>query len=141
MGIDLRTVLDTGAVVSAVLLPRSVPRRAFDRAAACGKILVSLATLGELDDVLRRSKFDKYIGQAKRLEFFAAFARKAEMVEVAEVVRECRDPKDDKFLELEVSGGASHIISGDGDLLALHPFRSIAIVTPHDFLAFVQSMP
>ena len=33
-----------------------------------------------------------------------------------------------------VSGGATHIISGDNDLLALHPFRGVAIVSPQDFL-------
>jgi predicted nucleic acid-binding protein len=40
----------------------------------------------------------------------------------------------DKFLELAVSGGATHIISGDDDLLVLHPFRGIAVVTPQAFL-------
>ena len=47
----------------------------------------------------------------------------------------CRDPKDDKFLELALSGAATHLISGDDDLLALHPFRGVAILSPHDFIA------
>ena len=59
----------------------------------------------------------------------------SELVEITEVVNACRDPKDDKFLELAVSGRATHIISGDDDLLALHPFRGIAILTPQDFVA------
>lgn len=46
----------------------------------------------------------------------------------------CRDPKDDKFLELAVSGRATHIISGDTDLLTLNPFRGIAILPPRAFL-------
>ena len=132
---DLRTVIDTGVVVSAVLLPRSVPRQAFDLAAARGPLLVSDKTIVELDDVLRRPKFDKYVSETQRLEFLAALLREAEVVEVVDVVTECRDPKDNKFLELALSGKGSHIVTGDSDLLVLHPFRGIAIVSPQSFLA------
>ena len=58
----------------------------------------------------------------------------AEQVEVTETITDCRDAKDNKFLELAVSGKATHILSGDGDLLALHSFRGIAVVTPQAFL-------
>lgn len=37
---------------------------------------------------------------------------------------------DDKFLELAVNGKATHLISGDPDLLTLHPFHGIEIVEP-----------
>ena len=131
---EIRTVIDTGVAVSAVLLPRSVPRRAFDVAAERGKLLVSEVVIAELDDVLRRPKFNKYVPEEKRLEFLAALVQKAEQVVISENVTACRDPKDDKFLELAVSGKASHILSGDGDLLALHPFRGTAIVSPQAFL-------
>ncbi len=132
---DARTVIDTGVVVSAVLLPHSVPRQAFDTAVARGRILVSEATVAELDEVLRRPKFNKYVPEEKRLEFLAALVQQAEQVEVTEVITACRDAKDNKFLELAVSGGASHLLSSDGDLLALHPFRGIAVVAPQEFLA------
>ena len=49
-------------------------------------------------------------------------------------VGECRDPSDNKLLELAVSGAAVCIVSGDQDLLVLHPFRGISIVTPRGFL-------
>jgi predicted nucleic acid-binding protein len=68
------------------------------------------------------------------LEFLAALIREAELVEVTEVMTEGRDPKDNKFLALAVSGKATCIISGDDDLLVLHPFRSIPVVTPQTFL-------
>lgn len=136
---DIRAVFDTGVVVSAVLLPRSVPRQAFDVAAEKGRLLVSQASVAELDEVLRRPKFDKYARKVKRLEFLAALVRDAELVEIVDDIMECRDPKDDKFLSLGVSGKASHIVSGDADLLVMHPFRGIDILTPHDFLTFVQA--
>jgi uncharacterized protein len=58
----------------------------------------------------------------------------AELVAITERIAACRDPKDDKFLELAVSGKAEVIVSGDGDLLDLNPFRSIPIVTPATFV-------
>ena len=133
-----RIVIDTGVVVSAVLLPRSVPRQAFDTAVARGKLLVSEATVAELDEVLRRPKFNKYVPEEKRLEFLAALVRTAEQVEVTAVITACRDAKDNKFLELAVSGRASHLLSGDDDLLTLHPFLGIAVVAPQAFLAALQ---
>jgi predicted nucleic acid-binding protein len=49
----------------------------------------------------------------------------------------CHDLPDDNFLELAVNGHADLIVSGDGDLLALNPFRQVPIVTP---AAFVQGV-
>jgi putative PIN family toxin of toxin-antitoxin system len=135
---ETRTVIDTGVAVSALLLPHSVPRQAFDAAAARGKLLVSEATVAELDEVLRRPKFNKYVPDEKRLEFLAALVQMAVLIEVTDVITACRDAKDNKFLELAVSGGASHIVSGDGDLLALNPFRGIAVVSPQSFLATIH---
>ena len=68
------------------------------------------------------------------MEFLATVVRESELVEETAAVSVCRDPKDDKFLELALSGAATHIISGDDDLLSLHPFRGIAILSPHDFV-------
>lgn len=131
---DLRVVFDTSVIVSAVLLPRSIPRRAFDQAQDEGKVLISEGTVDELNTVLRRDRFERYVTAVQRLEFLAELVEKAEWVHVTEVVFECRDPKDNKFLELAVSGRATHLISGDKDLLILHPFRGIQIVTPQVFL-------
>ena len=43
-------------------------------------------------------------------------------------IQACRDPKDDKFLELAVNGSAEVIVTGDKDLLVLDPFRGISII-------------
>jgi putative PIN family toxin of toxin-antitoxin system len=130
----VRFVFDTNVVVSALMLLESPPRRAFDAARQHGQLLVSEATLEELDDVLRRPKLAGYVSEDQRLEFLAAYIRDAEDVVVTIRLRECRDPKDDKFLELAIAGKASHIISGDQDLLMLSPFHDIVILTPVDFL-------
>ena len=131
---ERRIVLDTGVIVSAVLLPRSIPRRAFDKALAEAKVLVSEQTLSELNEVLQRSKFQRYVSQQDRLAFLAAMLQAAEAIPVVDVVTDCRDPKDNKFLELALSGAATHLVSGDADLLSLHPFRGIEVITSRAFL-------
>ncbi len=134
----MRTVIDTGVVVSAVLLPRSVPRQAVDAAVTRGKLLVSEATVAELDEVLRRPKFDRYVSAEERLEFLAALVQAAEKVEVTALITDCRDRDDNKFLELAVSGLASQVVTGDVDLLVLHPFQGIAILTPQALLTILS---
>jgi hypothetical protein len=129
-----RLVFDTNACVSAALLKRSVTRRAFDKALDEGELLVSIETIDELNEVLGRADFAKYVTEDERLEFLAVLLREAKLIEVAEHVGECRDPRDNKFLELAISGQADCIVSGDQDLLVLHPFRGISIVTPRNFL-------
>ena len=92
----------------------------------------------ELNDVLRREKFNKYITEAERLQFLATLLKEGVLIEITETVTDCRDPKDNKFLELAVSGKAACIISSDQDLLTLHPFREIAILTPAQFMEQVE---
>jgi putative PIN family toxin of toxin-antitoxin system len=132
---ESRFVFDTNAVVSAVLLPGSVSRRALELATSRGKLLLSPPTFEELEEVLRRRRFDKYLTEGQRLRFLAALVRKSVEINVTEVVTECRDPKDNKFLELAICGKANCLVSGDQDLLVLHPFRGIPILTPEAFLS------
>jgi uncharacterized protein len=121
----------------ALLLPRSLPREAFDAAQTHGTILISRATIEELSEVLGRPRFDKYLHLAERMQFLAKLVAEAKFIEVVESVNDCRDPRDNKFLELAVSGHAAYIISGDADLLVLTPYRGISIVDPQAFLTLV----
>jgi putative PIN family toxin of toxin-antitoxin system len=130
-----RVVVDTNALIGRLLLPASVPARAVHRAIAEGQLLASDATIMELAEILARPKFDPYVTIAERQEFLRLFGRIAERVPIVHLVRACRDPKDDKFLELAVNGEAQLIITGDADLLVLHPFRGIDIVTPAGYVA------
>lgn len=128
------TVLDTGVVVSATLARHSIPRQAVDRAFDLGPVLASVETMAELNEALRRPKFDRYVSEPERLIFLDSYARRVTYVEPHETITACRDPKDNQFLALAVSGNATFIVSGDSDLLVLSPFRNVVIVTPSDFL-------
>ena len=129
-----RYVFDTNVLVSALLFRASKPASAFGRALESGTILTSAACLSELNDVLSRAKFSRYVDPDERRRFLGAFIREAHLVEIRESVEACRDPKDDQVLELAVNGRAGAIITGDADLLALNPFRGIPILTPAEFL-------
>jgi hypothetical protein len=137
MTADLRVVFDTNVVISAMLLPLSVPRRALDRAMREGRLLISAATITELDEVIHLPRFDKYLSEEERIEFLTTLVHEADLVNVGETVTACRDSRDNKFLELAVSGRATHIVTGDSDLLVLHPFRGIIVVSPTSFVALV----
>jgi len=117
-----------------MLFEGSMPSRVFDIALKHGDILFSSSTIAELKDVLSRNKFDPYISYEERQQFFAGFIINAVPVEINETISECRDPKDNMFLELAVAGNANFIITGDEHLLELDPFRNIRIITPDSFL-------
>lgn len=130
-----RVILDTNVLIGRLLIPRSVTGRAVSCLLQHTQPLVCEATLGELAQTLERDKFNPYVSLADRQEFFRLFARVAEWVPVTTTVRNCRDPTDDKFLELAVDGRATIIVTGDKDLLNLSPFRTVAIIPPADVLA------
>jgi predicted nucleic acid-binding protein len=54
--------------------------------------------------------------------------------ELGEVQGCCRDAKDEWVLALALAANAEVIVSSDRDLLVLHPWRGIAILTPVQFL-------
>ncbi|MBM3303287.1 MAG: putative toxin-antitoxin system toxin component, PIN family [Deltaproteobacteria bacterium] len=136
-----RYVFDTNTLVSALLFEGSKPGQAFFQALQRGEILVSASTLEELVEVLQREKFERYVTASEREEFVEAFVERATFIEPTEEVRICRDDKDDKFLELAVTGGAECIVTGDNDLLSLSPYRGIAIMTAAEFFEAIAGEP
>lgn len=102
-------------------------------------VLMSQELADELNDVLSRAGFDRYTDRENREEFLQDLVRQAESVEITVPVRACRDPNDDKILELATNGDADYIVTGDDDLLVMNPFRNIAIITPAEFLAIASA--
>ncbi|MBN8708785.1 MAG: putative toxin-antitoxin system toxin component, PIN family [Verrucomicrobia bacterium 61-8] len=129
-----RWVVDTNVLIGRLLAPDSTAARAVQKALSSGDLLVSDATLQELAEVLTRPKFDKYLSAQERREFFQLLSRVAIRIEILRSIKACRDPKDDKFLELAVNGKADAVITGDEDLLIQHPFLGIPILSPRTFL-------
>ena len=129
-----RIVADTNLLISRLLLPQSVPAQAVRKAVDEGQVLVSDATLAELAEVLSRPKFDPYISLADRQEFIRVLNRIAERVIVTAPIQACRDPKEDKFIEVALHGQAKVILTGNLDLLALDTFPGVDIISPRGHL-------
>ena len=129
-----RAVVDTGVLISRILLPKSVPGQVVSKVVRYGRLLASTATMEELADVLARPKFDPYLTVAERQRFLRLVGRVAERVPIIHRIEACRDAKDDKFLELAINGNAAVVVTGDDDLLVLNPFRDVPILTPAEYL-------
>lgn len=131
---ERRFLLDTNVIASAAILQRSVPRHTLEKALDLGKPLMSGPILEERVEILGRARFDRYASRERRDRFLATLIEKAVFPGIRDSFRVCRDPKDDKFLDLAVAGNADCIITGDADLLILDLFHGIPIVTPRRFL-------
>ncbi len=136
----LRIVIDTNVVISALCFPGSTPRIAFDLAREKSEILCSEECFSEIKFVLNRKKFDQYIDKELRAEFLNKYKEILLFIEIITKIKECRDHRDDKFLQLALDGNAEIIISGDKDLLELDPFRGIRILDPVGFLEMMGSL-
>ena len=127
-------VLDASTVVGAALRADSVPERA-PLLAAGGSIALSAVVDAEIADVLNRPRFARAIARDRRMLILDVIRRSATWFEPATSIRECRDPDDDMYLDLARASRADVVVSSDGDLLALHPWRSVAMLRPADHLA------
>lgn len=116
-------------------MSNSVSKKALDLAFKNCSVFYSKETLIEFESVFLRSKFDKYVSKESRIEAISFYAKLGFPVEVHATFQICRDPKDDKFLQLVFDGKVEYLIPGDQDLLELNPFYSTLILSPSEFLA------
>ncbi len=129
----MRVVVDTNVFVSAALKDKSLPALAVHLVEQRGTLLKSVATERQLFEVLSRPYLAPLIAPITR-DWLARLMAAAEAITIAERITACRDPTDDKFLELAINGHADFLVSGDADLLALNPFRGIPVVQPASFV-------
>ncbi|PZV18338.1 MAG: putative toxin-antitoxin system toxin component, PIN family [Pseudanabaena sp.] len=129
----MRLVIDTNVLISAILSPESISAKVLNWGENNGFILYSTATLNEVLSVLGRSKFSKYIDHDD-IDGLSIRIKTAWLwIEIVNQVQFCRDPKDDKFIDLALNGNASHLITGDNDLLVLNPIENTSIINPRNF--------
>ena len=130
-------VLDASIFVSAALKADSLPERALLRAVdAPNHLILSQEVVDEYREVIFRPKFDRFASVERRRRILDIVVFAAERIEPSESIRECRDPKDDKYLALAVAGRADVVVSGDvRHLPSMNPWRGIPILSPAGFLA------
>ena len=134
-------VFDASAVVSAALREDSVPERALLRAEAADVFALPAAVDAEIAAVLGRPRFATAISEARRARILHTLRGEAVWFSLSERVTDCRDAKDNMYLELALASGADVIVSGDNDLLVLHPWRGVRILRPAEYLAEAGEAP
>ena len=135
----MRVVFDASSIVSASLRPDSIPDRALTHALAHCELCTSAEHLAELEEVFRRKRFNSYVDLDSRLLLLEVIRARAVVYVVPESVwsgvrGSCRDGEDDFLLALAMAAEADVIVSSDRDLLVMHPWRGVRIVTPAEFL-------
>ena len=111
-----------------------MPERALLLARSHDTVCLSPAVGGEIRQVLQRPKFRRYIPEISRQRILDILGAAALMLDPTERVSDCRDVKDNKYLELGLAAAASIIVSSDEDLLVLDPWRGIRILRPADYV-------
>ena len=129
----MRAVVDTNVLVSALILPHgSVGPVLLRLRQGEYTLLYAQSLLEELVDVLNRPRIrHKYgLSQEDIQSVVGLIILRGEAVIPERRIAACRDPRDDKFLEVAVAGRADVIVSSDQDLLALHPCENIRGIPP-----------
>jgi len=130
-------VLDTNVIVSAMLDVASSSGRALAAALSVGDLPFSEATWHELVATTTRRKFDRYLRADQRRKFLDIL-QPAAFVQIASKVSVCRDPSDDKILDVALAVLAKFVVTGDDDLLTMGALGDIAIVTPRTYVELAR---
>ena len=134
MSPNKKFIIDTNILISGLLIKSSVSFKAIEKARDKGLLIFSEATFREFELVLFRKKFDRYLTEEERLQIIGKMYIEGVFEKVTTNLTISRDPKDDMFLNLAIDSKAFCIVTGDKDLLVLHPFEDIPILSPTDFL-------
>jgi hypothetical protein len=132
-------VFDASSLVGALLKAESVPERALLLARTRATLCLSPEVEAEIRAVFSRPKFAPHLAQGRGERILALLTATAASFKPAQPVSDCRDSKDNKYLELALAAAAEFIVSSDDDLLALDPWRGIRIVTPAEFVRQVEA--
>lgn len=97
-------------------------------------LLYSQQLIDEFIEVAQRAKFKKYFTAKDLQTLLLAISRRAQFIDVSSIVEVCRDPKDNFLLALAKDGKASHLLTGDKDLLVLNKFGKTKILTLTEYL-------
>jgi len=132
------TLLDTNVLISGIFW-RGAPRQLIHIARkGLIRVVICQALLDELEDVLTRTSKPFCLSQDEAHEVIKDVLTYAKLVEPLGSVSICRDPKDNVVLTCALGGKAKYIVTGDPDLLDLHEFKGVKVVTVRDFLTMIE---
>jgi uncharacterized protein len=126
-------ILDTNTFVSGIIFKGDLLRRLVNFSVDEYRLVFSNETWDELAEVFQREKFEENLPLGTRLSVLAYLATRVTVINPTSIITDCRDPKDNKFLALALDAKVETIVSGDGDLKTLDPWRGIRILSPEAF--------
>ncbi len=129
----LAVVVDTNVWISAALSRNGPPARLVRHVLAHGAPVFSVQTFAELQTRVWKPKFDRYLSMEVRRRLLHDLNAAALWVQPPPdmvAVAHCRDADDDHFIHAALAAGASWLVTGDQDLLAVPPIEGLRILTP-----------
>ncbi len=138
-----RVVVDTNVLLSAALSPRGAPAELVDKLLAEGRLVFSRVTFAELESRIWKPKFDRYLPIERRNQILHELNASALWVDVSStisILSYSRDGQDDAFVHAALAAGATRLVSGDDDLLCLHPLGTLHILTPRAALDEISKL-
>jgi putative PIN family toxin of toxin-antitoxin system len=129
----VKVVLDTNVLVAA-LATRGMCAQLFEHVLTHHEFAADDNLIGEVERALR----DKFRAPPDRVAAVVAMLRTHSVVLEPEPLDSpvCRDPDDDRILALCRAVGTDVLVTGDADLLVLHPWEGVPILAPRDFWPF-----
>jgi uncharacterized protein len=128
-----KVVFDTSSLLAVCIYPDREPAHIFRRALLHFELVATPQTLAELAQVLGRPKFDTWRPHQVRMAWLQHYVANVVEYQPKNQVKDCRDPKDNKFLDAALAASANVIVSSDNDLLVLHPYGDIDVLNLQEF--------
>ncbi|MBK6999451.1 MAG: putative toxin-antitoxin system toxin component, PIN family [Rhodoferax sp.] len=132
-----KVVIDTNVWISGLLTRTGTVALLTRHVVQMGQAVFSAQTFAELKDRVWRPKFDRYVTLEQRKKFLSDMESNALWVEVPPALSAtayCRDAADDMFIHTAQAAHAAWLVTGDDDLLCLHPVGSLQILSPRTVL-------
>lgn len=130
----MRCILDTNLLISAAITPGNKPYQILHWVVSNATLFTSDEIYEKLKQVIVRKKFEKYFTNYESRDHFLNLIFKfSTFATPREKIDHCRDPKDNKFLELAVAINADFLIAGDEDLYILKSINNTVILSTNVF--------
>ena len=125
-----RVVIDTNVLISAALIPNAIPALLLDYLLNKKCLVFSKSTFAELETRLRKPKFDRYLTNTNRQKLLQQLMLSCHWYDIPKDIAKLkfsRDVNDDVFVQLAITANVKRLITGDDDLLCLHPLADLQI--------------
>lgn len=135
----MKVVIDTNIFIS-ILIGKSFSDFYLYLFSGKVEILTTDEQVKEILDVVQRPKFSKYFSESDSKDLLSLIKNTSTYIRIENNIHDCRDEKDNFILEIAIKGKADVIVTGDLDLLDLHPYHGIEIIRYKEWESKVRKL-